>query len=61
MYKVVIIDDEPIIVEGISRLVPWGEISVLRKRLRVQRQGRAGSHKKRETGYYFFGYFHAGT
>lgn len=24
MYKVVIIDDEPIIVEGISRMVPWG-------------------------------------
>ena len=23
MYRVVIIDDEPIIVEGISRLVPW--------------------------------------
>lgn len=23
MYKVVIIDDEPIIVEGISRLIPW--------------------------------------
>lgn len=23
MYKVIIIDDEPIIVEGISRLVPW--------------------------------------
>ena len=25
MYKVVIIDDEPIIVEGISRLIPWGK------------------------------------
>ena len=25
MYKVVIIDDEPIIVEEISRLVPWGK------------------------------------
>lgn len=25
MYKVVIIDDEPIIVEGISRMVPWGK------------------------------------
>ena len=23
MYRVVIVDDEPIIVEGISRLVPW--------------------------------------
>ena len=23
MYHVVIIDDEPIIVEGISKLVPW--------------------------------------
>lgn len=23
MYKVVIIDDEPIIVEGLSRLLPW--------------------------------------
>ena len=25
MYKVVIIDDEPIIVEGISRVVPWAD------------------------------------
>lgn len=25
MYKVMIIDDEPIIVEGLSRSVPWGE------------------------------------
>jgi len=25
MYKVVIIDDEPIIVEGISRIIPWKE------------------------------------
>ncbi|NLP35431.1 MAG: response regulator [Clostridiales bacterium] len=25
MYKVVIIDDEPIIVEGISRMLPWGD------------------------------------
>ncbi|MDO4308396.1 MAG: response regulator [Eubacteriales bacterium] len=25
MYKVVIIDDEPIIVEGLTRLVPWGK------------------------------------
>ena len=23
MYKVVIIDDEPIIVEGLSKAVPW--------------------------------------
>lgn len=27
MYKVVIIDDEPIIVEGISRMVPWDKFS----------------------------------
>ena len=25
MYKIVIIDDEPIIVEGLSRTMPWGE------------------------------------
>jgi len=25
MYKVIIIDDEPIIVEGISRIIPWKE------------------------------------
>ncbi|MBE5966767.1 MAG: response regulator [Lachnospiraceae bacterium] len=25
MYKVVIVDDEPIIVEGISRMIPWKE------------------------------------
>jgi YesN/AraC family two-component response regulator len=27
MYKVVIIDDEPIIVEGISRMIPWEQYS----------------------------------
>ena len=27
MYKVVIIDDEPIIVEGLSRLLPWKNIT----------------------------------
>lgn len=27
MYRVVIIDDEPIIVEGICRIVPWQELS----------------------------------
>ena len=25
MYRVVIIDDEPIIVEGISKVVPWAD------------------------------------
>ena len=25
MYKVMIIDDEPIIVEGLSRSIPWGK------------------------------------
>ena len=36
MYHVVIIDDEPIIVEGISKLVPWEKSKNCMKSSRVR-------------------------
>ena len=61
MYKVVIIDDEPIIVEGFPGWFRGGNISQCVSACAYSGRGRAGSHKKRETGYYFFLFFHAGT
>ncbi len=36
MYHVVIIDDEPIIVEGISKLVPWEKSKNCMKSFRLR-------------------------
>lgn len=61
MYKVVIIDDEPIIVEGLSRLLPWKNITAGLQPQPAIRKRRVGSDTQGEAGHPFFRYLHAGT
>ena len=49
MYKVVIVDDEPIIAEGLSKVVPWEKWA-----------GGPGGHKEGAAQYGDIRYFHAG-
>lgn len=61
MYKVVIIEDEPIIVEGLSRLLPWEKYNWPDCSHSLQRKRKVGSDTQGEAGHPFFRYLHAGT
>lgn len=61
MYHVVIIDDEPIIVEGISKLVPWEKYGCCVTACAYGGKEGLCYHPGEEAGYYFYGYFHART
>ena len=59
MYKVVIVDDEPIIVEGLSRVIKWKYYDC--QIVGTAFDGKEGLEliEKEETGYCFYRYCNA--